>query len=71
MRLAGYLLGGRESFALGVWFATDRNVLLRSNYDERIVKIKMSSNYGNLGGSPYWEKSLLSKVVWFPILFTF
>ena len=27
-------------FALGVWFATDRNVMLRSNYDERIEKIK-------------------------------
>ena len=27
-------------FALGVWFATDRNVMLRSNYDERIGKIK-------------------------------
>ena len=27
-------------FALGVWFAADRNVMLRSNYDERITKIK-------------------------------
>ena len=27
-------------FALGVWFSTDRNVMLRSNYDERIGKIK-------------------------------
>ena len=27
-------------FALGMWFATDRNVMLRSNYDERIGKIK-------------------------------
>ena len=27
-------------FALGVWFATDRNVMLRSNYDEIIGKIK-------------------------------
>ena len=27
-------------FALGVWFAADRNVMLCSNYDERITKIK-------------------------------
>ena len=27
-------------FALDVWFAADRNVMLRSNYDERITKIK-------------------------------
>ena len=29
-----------QVFALGVWFATDRNVMLRSNYDGRIGKIK-------------------------------
>ena len=29
-----------QVFALGMWFATDRNVMLRSNYDERIGKIK-------------------------------
>ena len=27
-------------FALGVWFETDRNVMRRSHYDERIGKIK-------------------------------
>ena len=27
-------------FALGVWLAADTNVMLRSNYDERITKIK-------------------------------
>ena len=27
-------------FPLGVWFATDKNVMLRSNYDERSGKIK-------------------------------
>ena len=29
-----------KDFALGVWFVADRNVMLRSNYDERITKIK-------------------------------
>ena len=29
-----------QVFALGDWFAADRNVMVRSNYDERITKIK-------------------------------
>ena len=44
-------------FALGVWFATDRNEMLRSNYDERIGKIKNVMKHGNLGDSHYWEKN--------------
>ena len=48
-------------FALGVWFATDRNEMLRSNYDERIGKIKNVMKHGNLGDSHYWEKITLIK----------
>ena len=58
-------------FALGVWFATDRNVMLRSDYDERIEKIKNVIEIGNLGDSPYWEKSFLSKVFSSPNSFIF
>ena len=58
-------------FALGVWFATDRNVMFRSNYGERIGKKITLLKHGNLGDSPYWEKSLLSKVFWSPNSFIF
>ena len=31
---------GGKKIALGVWFAPDRNVMILSNYDEKIAKIK-------------------------------
>ena len=45
-------------FALGVWFATDRNVVLSSNYDERIGKIKNDSETHLIGTENYsYQKS--------------
>ena len=57
-------LGGRESFrisALGVSFSTDRNVILRSNCDERIVKI----NQRLLGASSRMNWSSVEKTFHF------
>ena len=60
-----------KDFALGVWFATDRNVMLRSNYDDRIEKIKNVIEIWQLRKLTLLGKITHQKSFWSSNLFTF
>ena len=73
MQQARYLLiswvEGKD-YALGVWFATDRNVMLRSNYDDRIVNIENVIEIWQLRRLTLLGKITHRKSFWSSNLFT-